>query len=169
MNRIQFGLVPVMTLIGSLTGGRFGSLWLASSLATVEKANSVNAEESLLIDSSGEARAGLGLDQNGEVGLILTNRDGNRKLSLTPDERTVIELTERSGQILWSVPSSEREDKSLDRLLDFSTPETAGTDPNASRRAFNQSPHGLKIRIEHPVGLVIRVTDVMAALVPLPA
>jgi hypothetical protein len=81
-----------------------GSLWLAPSLATAEKANSVNAEEFLLIDSSGKARAGLGLDQNGEVGLILTSRDGNRKLSLTPDERTVIKLTERGGRILWSVP-----------------------------------------------------------------
>jgi hypothetical protein len=85
-------------------GGMLGSLWLAPSLATAEKANSVNAEEFLLIDSSGKARAGLGLDQNGEVGLILTSRDGNRKLSLTPDERTVIKLTERGGRILWSVP-----------------------------------------------------------------
>lgn len=104
MNRIQFGLVLAMTLIGSLIGGMLGSLWLAPSLATAEKANSVNAEEFLLIDSSGKARAGLGLDQNGEVGLILTSRDGNRKLSLTPDERTVIKLTERGGRILWSVP-----------------------------------------------------------------
>jgi hypothetical protein len=85
-------------------GGMLGSLWLAPSVATAEKANSVNAEEFLLIDSSGKARAGLGLDQNGEVGLILTSRDGNRKLSLTPDERTVIKLTERGGRILWSVP-----------------------------------------------------------------
>jgi hypothetical protein len=81
-----------------------GSLWLVPSVATAEKANRVNAEEFLLIDSSGKARAGLGLDQNGEVGLILTSRDGNRKLSLTPDERTVIKLTERGGRILWSVP-----------------------------------------------------------------
>jgi hypothetical protein len=64
----------------------FGTLWLAPSLATAEKANSVNAEEFLLIDSSGKARAGLGLDQNGEVGLMPTSRDGNRKLSLTRDE-----------------------------------------------------------------------------------
>jgi hypothetical protein len=57
----------------------------------------------------------------------------------------------------------------LDRLLDFSTPETAGTDSNAFRRAFHQRAHGLKVRIEHPLGLVIGVTDVMAALVPFPA
>lgn len=86
MNRTQFGLVLVVTLIGSLMGGMFGTLWLAPSLATAEKANSVNAEEFLLIDSSGKARAGLGLDQNGEVGLMPTSRDGNRKLSLTRDE-----------------------------------------------------------------------------------
>ncbi len=86
MNRAQIEVVLVITLVGSLMGGRFGSLWLAPSLATAEKANSVNAEEFLLFDSSSKARAGLRLDQNGEVGLILTSRDGNRKLSLTRDE-----------------------------------------------------------------------------------
>jgi len=55
----------------------------------------------------------------------------------------------------------------LDRLLDFSTPQAAGTDPNAFWGAFHQCPHGLKIRIENPLGLVIGVTDVMAALVSL--
>lgn len=104
MSRIQFGLVLIVTLIGSLIGGMFGGRCLAPSLATAEKANSLNAEQFLLLDSSGKARAGLGLDQNGEVGLILTSRDGNRKLYLTPDERTVIKLTDRSGKILWSVP-----------------------------------------------------------------
>ena len=104
MSRIQFGLVLIMTLIGSFIGGMFSGRWLAPSLATAEKSNSLNAEQFLLLDSSGKARAGLGLDQNGEVGLVLTSRDGNRKLYLTPDERTVIKLTDRSGKILWSVP-----------------------------------------------------------------
>ncbi len=104
MSRIQFGLVLIVTLIGSLIGGMFSGRWLAPSLATAEKTNSLNAEQFLLLDSSGKARAGLGLDQNGEVGLVLTSRDGNRKLYLTPDERTVIKLTDRSGKILWSVP-----------------------------------------------------------------
>jgi len=96
--------VLIVTLIGSLIGGMFSGRWLAPSLATAEKSNSLNAEQFLLLDSSGKARAGLGLDQNGEVGLVLTSRDGNRKLYLTPDERTVIKLTDRSGKILWSVP-----------------------------------------------------------------
>lgn len=104
MSRIQFGLLLIVMLIGSLIGGMFGGRWLATSLATAEKANSINAEQFLLLDASGKARAGLGLDQNGEVGLILTSRDGNRKLYLTPDERTVIKLTDRGGKILWSVP-----------------------------------------------------------------
>jgi len=104
VSRIQFGLVLIVTLIGSLIGGMFSGRWLAPSLATAEKSNSLNAEQFLLLDSSGKARAGLGLDQNGEVGLVLTSRDGNRKLYLTPDERTVIKLTDRSGKILWSVP-----------------------------------------------------------------
>lgn len=104
MSRSQFGLVLVVTLFGSFIGGILGGRWTAPVPAGAEKPNSVNAEEFLLLDPSGKARAGLGLDQNGEVGLILTSRDGNRKLSLTPDERMVIKLTERSGRILWSAP-----------------------------------------------------------------
>ena len=104
MSRIQFGLVLTMTLIGSLIGGMLGSRWMAPSPAIAEKANTVTAEEFLLLDSSGKARAGLGLDQNGEVGLVLTSRDGNRKLYLTPDEQKVIKLTDRGGRIVWSVP-----------------------------------------------------------------
>lgn len=104
MSRTQFGLVLVVTLFGSIMGGILGGRWTAPLPAGAEKANRVNAEEFLLIDPAGKARAGLGLDQNGEVGLVLTSRDGNRKLSLTPDERMVIKLTERSGRILWSAP-----------------------------------------------------------------
>jgi len=104
VSRTQFGLVLVVTLISSFIGGIVGGRWTTPSPAGAEKPNSVNAEEFLLIDPSGKARAGLGLDQNGEVGLILTSRDGNRKLSLTPDERTVIKLTERSGKLLWGAP-----------------------------------------------------------------
>jgi hypothetical protein len=100
----QFGLLIVVTVIGGCIGGILGDRWLAPSPATAEKANSVNAEEFLLLDPSGKARAGLGLDQNGEVGLVLTSRDGNRRLYLTPDERTVIKLTDRNGQIIWSMP-----------------------------------------------------------------
>ena len=104
MSRTQFGFVLVVTLFGSFIGGILGGRWTAPLPAGAEKANSVNAEEFLLIDPAGKARAGLGLDQNGEVGLVLTSRDGNRKLALTPDERMVIKLTERGGRILWSLP-----------------------------------------------------------------
>jgi hypothetical protein len=55
----------------------------------------------------GQCRKGqqsLGLDPNGEVGLVLTSRDGNRRLYLTPDERTVIKLTDQDGQMIWSAP-----------------------------------------------------------------
>ena len=59
MSRNQFGLLLVMTLIGSFIGGIFGDRLLAPSLATAEKAKRVNAEEFLLLDPSGKARAGL--------------------------------------------------------------------------------------------------------------
>jgi len=64
----------------------------------------VNAEVFLLQDASGKARAGLGLDKNGEVGLVLTSRDGNRKLALSPDDRFAVKLSDQSGRILWSAP-----------------------------------------------------------------
>jgi hypothetical protein len=72
--------------------------------AHAQKANGVNAEEFLLLDQSGRARAGLGLDANGEVGLILTSRDGNRTLALSPDGPIAVKLTDRSGRILWQAP-----------------------------------------------------------------
>jgi hypothetical protein len=104
VNRIQFGLVLVVTLIGSLIGGALGGRWTVPSAADAQKSNTVHAGEFLLLDQAGNARAGLGLDQNGEVGLVLRSRDGNRTLALTPEERTVIKLTERGGRILWSAP-----------------------------------------------------------------
>lgn len=60
----------------------------------------VNAEEFLLLDSKGKARAGLELDANGEVGLVLRSKDGNRTLTLSPDDSSVIRLVER-GRVLW--------------------------------------------------------------------
>jgi hypothetical protein len=64
----------------------------------------MNAEEFLLMDATGKARAGLGLDKNGEVGLVMVSRDGNRKLSLSPDDRLVVKLSDQSGRVLWSAP-----------------------------------------------------------------
>ena len=64
----------------------------------------MNAEEFLLLDASGKARAGLGLDKNGEVGLVMVSRDGNRKLSLSPDDRLAVKLFDQTGRVLWSAP-----------------------------------------------------------------
>ncbi|TKS61929.1 MAG: hypothetical protein EWM72_00054 [Nitrospira sp.] len=77
---------------------------LSSKSAQAEKTNGVNAEEFLLLDSRGKARAGLGLDANGEVGLVLTSKDGNRTLTLSPDDRSAIKLVERGGRVLWQAP-----------------------------------------------------------------
>ena len=77
---------------------------LSSKPAQAEKTNGVNAEEFLLLDSRGKARAGLGLDANGEVGLVLTSKDGNRTLTLSPDDRSAIKLVERGGRVLWQAP-----------------------------------------------------------------
>lgn len=104
MSRRQFGFLIGVTFIGSLMGGAISGWWLAPSLVGAQKANGVNAEEFLLLDASGKARAGLGLDQNGEVGLVLTSRDGSRKLALSPDDRFAVKLSDQSGRVLWSAP-----------------------------------------------------------------
>lgn len=72
--------------------------------AEAQKPNGVNAEEFLLLDAKGKARAGLGLDANGEIGLVLRSKDGNRTLTLSPDDPSVIKLVEGEGRILWEAP-----------------------------------------------------------------
>jgi hypothetical protein len=69
-----------------------------------QRTNGVHAEEFLLLDAKRQARAGLGLDANGEVGLVLRSKDGNRTLTLSPDDPSVIKLVERGGRILWGAP-----------------------------------------------------------------
>ena len=104
MSRGHFGFLVVVTFIGSIIGGVLSGWWLASSPVGAQKTNGVNAEEFLLLDASGKARAGLGLDKNGEVGLVLMSRDGNRTLALSPDDRFAVKLSDQSGRVLWSVP-----------------------------------------------------------------
>ena len=104
MSRWHYGFLVIVTFIGSITGGALSGWWLAPSSATAQKTNGVNAEEFLLLDASGKARAGLGLDKNGEVGLVMVSRDGNRKLSLSPDDLIAVKLSDQSGRILWSAP-----------------------------------------------------------------
>ena len=104
MSRRHYWFLVVVTFVGSIIGGALSGWWLAPSPLKAQKTNGVNAEEFLLLDSNGKARAGLGLDKNGEVGLILTSRDGNRKLALSPDDRFAVKLTDQSGRLLWSAP-----------------------------------------------------------------
>ena len=104
MSRSHFGFLVVVTFVGSIIGGAVSGWWLAPSPVKAQKANGVNAEEFLLLDSTGKARAGLGLDKNGEVGLVLMSRDGNRKLALSPDDRFAVKLSDQSGRVIWSAP-----------------------------------------------------------------
>jgi len=89
---------------GGLVGGVLSDQLLSVRSAGAQKANGVNAEEFLLIDAAGKARAGLGLDANGEVGLVLTSKDGTRTLRLSPDDRVALKLVERGGRVLWTAP-----------------------------------------------------------------
>jgi len=104
VTRRQFCVVLVVVFLGSVVGGVLGERLFSTGSAQAQKANVVNAEEFLLLDQSGKARAGLGLDANGEVGFVLTSKDGSRTLTLSPDDPKTIKLTERGGRILWAVP-----------------------------------------------------------------
>jgi hypothetical protein len=100
----QFSIVLAVVLFGSVLGGAVGERLFSARSAQAQKANGVNAEEFLLLDQSGKARAGLGLDANGEVGFVLTSKDGSRTLTLSPDDQKAIKLAERGGRVLWAVP-----------------------------------------------------------------
>jgi hypothetical protein len=104
VSRWHFGFLVVATFVGGITGGVLVGWWFPPSPVNAQKANGMNAEEFLLLDTNGKARAGLGLDQNGEVGLILISRDGNRKLALSPDDLLAVKLSDQNGRILWSAP-----------------------------------------------------------------
>jgi hypothetical protein len=104
MSTPRWVLVLLTTFLGSMTGSMIGERMFPLGIAGAQKPNGVQAEEFLLLDQSGKARAGLGLDQNGEVGLILTSRDGSRKLALSPDVSAAMKLTDRSGRVLWAAP-----------------------------------------------------------------
>jgi hypothetical protein len=104
VSRRHFWFFVVVTFVGGITGGALSGWWLAPSPVKAQKANVMNAEEFLLLDTSGKARAGLGLDKNGEVGLVLMSRDGNRKLALSPDDKFAVKLSDQSGRVLWSAP-----------------------------------------------------------------
>lgn len=104
MKHRQFLLFLGAAFWGGIAGGMLSDQVLSSKSAQAEKTNGVNAEEFLLLDSRGKARAGLGLDANGEVGLVLTSKDGTRTLTLSPDDRSAIKLVERGGRVLWGAP-----------------------------------------------------------------
>jgi len=90
--------------LGGAVGGAFSAHVMLPETVEAQKPNGVNAEEFLLLDAKGKARAGLGLDANGEVGLVLKSKDGNRTLTLSPDEQSIIKLVERGGRIVWEAP-----------------------------------------------------------------
>ena len=97
-------VIVIAAFLGGIVGGVLSDQFLAGRAVLAQKANGVNAEEFLLLDQAGRARAGLGLDANGEVGLVLTSKDGSRTLTLSADDPRAIKLTERGGRVLLSMP-----------------------------------------------------------------
>ena len=104
MNHKQMIMLCAAAFLGGTVGGILSTQFLFPKSVDAQKPNGVNAEEFLLLDAQGKARAGLGLDANGEVGFVLRSKDGNRTLTLSPDEPSVIKLVDRGGRILWGAP-----------------------------------------------------------------
>ena len=102
--RKQMLVLCSAAFLGGILGGALSVQWLVPKSVQAQSLNGVNAEEFLLLDAKGKARAGLGLDANGEVGLVLMSKDGHRTLTLSPDDPSVIKLVERGGRILWGAP-----------------------------------------------------------------
>lgn len=105
MKRTYVFLFIMSAFLGGFIGGATSERLFATGLAIAQpKANAVNAEEFLLLDRSGKPRAGLGLDANGEVGLLLTSKDGSKRLLLSPDDRQPVKLVDSGNRVIWSVP-----------------------------------------------------------------
>lgn len=104
MKNTQMLLLCAAAFLGGILGGTLSSQIFVPNPVGAQKPNGVNAEEFLLLDTKGKARAGLGLDANGEIGLVLTNKEGSRTLTISPDEPSFIKLVERGGRVLWGVP-----------------------------------------------------------------
>lgn len=105
MTRIQYAILVATMILSGLLGGVVSERLFSGGTAGAQtKSNGVSAEEFLLLDKSGKVRAGLGLDANGEIGLVLTSKDGARKLYLSPDEASAVRLADRNGKVLWSAP-----------------------------------------------------------------
>ena len=102
----QMLVLCVAAFLGGVVGGVLSSSsqLFSPTLVGAQKPNGVNAEEFLLRDARGNARAGLGLDANGEVGLVLRSKDGRRTLTLSPDDPSAIKLVEQGGRVLWGAP-----------------------------------------------------------------
>ena len=104
MKNKQMLMLCIAAFFGGIVGGILSTQIILPKSVEAQKPNGVNAEEFLLLDAKGKARAGLGLDANGEVGLVLTSKDGSRTLTLSPDEPSAIKLVERGGRVLWGSP-----------------------------------------------------------------
>jgi len=104
MKICQSLMIVIAAFLGGVVGGVLSDQFFSGKPVQAQKVNGVNAEEFLLLDHAGKARAGLGLDANGEVGLVLTSKDGSKTLSLSADDPQAIKLTERGGRVLLSMP-----------------------------------------------------------------
>jgi hypothetical protein len=105
MTRLQYAFLVAGMMASAFLGGAMSERLFSGGVAGAQsKPNVVNAEQFLLVDKTGKARAGLGLDANGEVGLVLTSKDGGRRLYLSPDDRMTLKLTDQNGKVIWSAP-----------------------------------------------------------------
>jgi hypothetical protein len=107
MTQRQYAMVIVIAAASGLLGGAVADWLLTSAPAWAQQRSRVKSlvtEELLLIDRSGRTRAGLGLDANGELGFVLTDKTGTRNIYLSPDESQSLRLRDKEGRVLWGAP-----------------------------------------------------------------
>ena len=81
MKNTQMLTLCAAAFLGGIIGGILSTQVFFPKSVEAQKTNGVNAEEFLLLDANGKARAGLGLDAKGEVGLELRSKDGTRPIT----------------------------------------------------------------------------------------
>ncbi len=105
MPRAYFAVMLAAAALAGFLGGLLAVLWFPDPSAFAQQRfKAVNSEEFLLVDAFGKTRAGLGLDQKGELGFVLVSKDGAKTLYLSPDDTPAIRLKDKTGRVLWAAP-----------------------------------------------------------------
>ena len=89
MTRHHFHILMALTVVSGLLGGAASNLLLRAAPALAqgpEVADEVRAQRLVLMGAQGQEKAILGVNENGEPGLVMFDEAGNNRLSLQLNE-----------------------------------------------------------------------------------